>query len=313
MTKWIQFDPVQLIPTDLADLAEEAATVGDTLGTILETAATVLDVVSLFVQGYQDAQKALVEALQDAIYAVTQQLTQTGVYWLVHVPASRKIRSDPEYWLSDVAKSLDDVYDENRPILVDPSAFVGCIAVMGTTQSFDDLYIQFQKLFLLFGALVPDEITVSSWPSIGDPFTPVPGVGQAPDWGSKRIADLVPDTGRIVDVLNDFADSITAAAGASDIYGLFGDLLRQKADILREIGDTVDAIIAAITENTDFGGAYLLPIYGQGDSEWLKSQLAESTGGPMDLDTDYSAGMVFLTTGATTAGPDLLFDMFGLL
>lgn len=310
MAEWESFDATGVIPDEIISVAEDAADLAAVLGPILDTAADVVDLAALFVQGYNDAQKAAIEAFQDLLLSTVQQLLTTGVYMLPHVPASWKLNTTPNSWLRAVTRSLDDVYDENRPILVDPYAYVGCVVVMTSVPNYPNL---FGKLLRLFGLLIPSNDQVNAWPTPYDEFQVIPGVGQAPDWMSKRIADFVPQVGELVDVLLNFSDSVTAAAAASDIYGRFAEQLRQKAIILNQIAATVDEIVASLEESTDFTGAFVLPIIGQGDKAWLQNEILTATGGPHDLEyVNYSAGITFLTTGGTSAPAELLLSLFGL-
>jgi len=206
---------------------------------------------------------------------------------------------------------LSDTYDSNRPILVDPYAYVGCVVVMTTTANYPSL---FSKLFNLFGMLIPSADQVAAWPTRGNVFEVVEGVGRDPNWARKRIADIVPGVGQIVDTLLNFSGAVSSAAGASDIYGLFANQLRNKATLLQQISTLISGIVSSIEDSMGFSDAYLLPIMGQGDKAWLQSEIVTSTGGPRNVaSANYSAGVTFLTTGGTTAPAELLLSLFGAL
>lgn len=232
---------------------------------------------------------------------------------LKHAPLSAKIPSTPSRWLLDVAYSLDDLYDDERPILVDENAYIGAVVFLATSQYYKDLMSLFNGMLGLFGMVGPTLSQVASWNDIGDPLVVIPGVGRAPDWEAKRMADFMPDLGKVVDLFLNFSNSISAAQGASSLYGLFADQLSMKADALRSISTDVTSLVEKLTSNMGFEGAYMLHIYGQGDKEWLQQQLTQSTGGPLDLiDAQFSIGVVFLATGGTTEPADLLFSLMGL-
>jgi hypothetical protein len=313
MATWITLDPGNLIPSSIEELSDACSTVGDTVATVLETSADVLDIVKNFVSGYDDALSTTVGTLQNLIADTIQQFTQNGIYLLKHAPPSFKYETSPRTWLRQVSRSLDDRYDENRPILVDPNAYVGAVVLMGTSNSFKDLYAAFGNLLRLLGMLVPSEDQIDKWPTVGELFEVVPGVGQAPDWESKRLVDYIPKLGEIADLFLDFSDSVSTAATAADIYSRFADQLRLKASTLREISTRVSELVEEITQFLGFSTVHLLPIYGQGDSEWLKDQLQNSTGGPLeDEGAEHSFGVVLLATGATSTPAELLFSLMGL-
>lgn len=313
MAEWQSFNPSDLVPEAIVDLAEACSTVGDQLAAVLDTAADVVDLASNFVQGFSDPLATVTEALQDLIEATVQAFTQTGVYMLKHAPLSAKIPATPRRWLSDAAYSLDDIYDEERPILVDENAYVGAVVFLGTSQYYKDLMSLFNNMLTLFGMVGPSIDQVNSWKIPGDPLNVIPGVGRAPDWESKRMIDYMPELGKIADLFLDFSKGVAAAQDASSLYGLFADQLKLKADALRAISDDVESLVETLTQNMGFEGAYMLPIYGQGDKAWLQQEMLTSTGGPMDLpDAQFSLGVVFLATGGTSEPADLLFTLMGL-
>lgn len=313
MAEWKSFNPSDLMPNEIMDLASTCSSVGDQVATVLDAAATVLDVIKNFVSGYNDPLASVIDSLQDLIMSTVQQFTQAGVYMLKHVPLSSKIPASPTKWLYDVASSLDDVYDENRPILVDPNAYIGAVVFMATSQYYKDLMSLFYGMLRLFGLAGPTEDQIAAWKDIGVDIPIVPGVGRAPDWESKRMIDFIPELGTLADLLINFSLGIAAAQGASDLYSMFADQLAAKAEALRSIADDAASIASKFEQNMGFEGAYMLPIYGQGDKEWLQSQLINSTGGPRDIrGAQFSLGVVFLATGGTSTPADLLFTLIGL-
>jgi hypothetical protein len=313
MAEWTTLDPQKLLPDSVTELSDACASVGDSMATVLETAADVLDIVKNFVKGYDDALHGIVDTLQNLIADTVQQLTQTGVYVLKHAPPSYKSPTRPRSWLHQVAISVDDVYDEKRPILVDPNGYVGAVVLMATTNDFQDLYRKFRGLLSLFGMLAPTIEQIELWPSAGDEFIVKPGVGQAPDWDAKRLVDYIPKLGEVADIFLNFSDSVSTAATAVDLYGMFADQLRLKAQVLRQIATRVKDIMDEIADSFTFSQVHLLPIFGQGDSEWLKDQIENSTGGPLEAEgAEHSLGVVFLATGATSTPAELLFSLMGL-
>lgn len=313
MTEWEDFDASALYPDELESLLSVTAPLADTLGAALSVMADVVDVASLFVQGFSDAQAEAIKSVQDAINATVQQLTQTGVYYTVHMPPSRSGVMTPASWINQVSESFSDYSDENRPILVDPEAYVGAIAVMVTASTYRGLLQEYRSMFDTFEKKIADASQISRWPNRDDPWVVTSSVGRAPDWGSKKLGDIVPPVNVIAKKILSFSSAITGAASGSTIYSAFAEQLRSKSETLTAFSEEITGLLGSIDELLNWDGAYILPIYGQGDSEWVKSSLVSSTGGPRDLeDSNYTAGVMFLSTGGTTAEIDLLFDLFGM-
>ncbi len=313
MAEWANWTPADLFPQEIADASSTLSSAGSTIAATLDAAATVLDVLALFATGITDINAALIDSIDALIESLTQQLTQTGVFYLSHLPPLAR-RVNPQIWLSDTAASLDDRFDEERPVLVDPGAFVGAIVVMGVAPDYRTLQSVIEKLFVLFKALIDGLEEISEQKNPGEaPPTFVAGTAEEPNWKSATLMDLIPQIRTLVDTLTSFGDQITKAVSAGDIYSDFANLLSSKAANLRLISDqlqtTLDDLAAALLIN----GLFVLPIYGQGDASFVQSQMLNSTGGPLDVgDNQFAAGVMFLAQGGTTTPRDALFDMFGL-
>lgn len=312
MAEWQSFVAADMLPTEMISAISTVESTAQTLGTSLDLAADIVDLVALFVQGVADVNATLIAAAQDLIESVTQQLLGTGVFMLNHIPATPSLRVNPQIWLQEVANSLNDTFDTERPILNDPGAFVGAIVIMGTGPDYRQLMIDFKSLFDLFKATVAELLQISKMKLPGEePEVISPGVGQVPDWKSTTIAELVPEIGEIAKQLVEFSKFIESAKGASVIYSRYANVLRNKANALRGISSRISTTVAALTAALLQSGAYLLPIYGQMDKAGVQQQLLTSTGGPLALgDSQFAAGFMFLSTGGTTTPRDILFDLF---
>jgi len=254
--------------------------------------------------------------MQEAILAAVQQLTQTGIFWAFHMPPSFSSTLPPWQWLSDLAYSLDDRMDPERPILPTRQQ-VGAIAVVATVEDYADLFRRFRALFDLFNKLIASEDQVNRWVEYDNPFEVVPGVGKAPNWGNQTLSDVIPPLGDLADKLVDFANQITTAR--TGLLQDFADFLRTKANILQQIADEVEEILELLVSLLDFEGAWLLPIYGEFNTEELQDLIRTAEGGPLDVEgAEYTAGAMFLATGlvdfqgSTWEAADALFDLFGL-
>lgn len=313
MAEWQQWDPSSLYPTDLANLLSDIEPVVSTLGTALGVAATILEVAGLFVQGFTDINAAIIGSLIDLINSAIQSLTQTGIYALFHVPNSPLINSDPTQWLSDVSYSLQDLMDDRRPILIDPGAYVGAIVLMGTANSFTELWTKLGPFLALFNRLMLTDTQLANMLEPGDAIpAPVRGVGRDPNWDSIKLAEMIPPINTIVGELVKFQSWVEPAASGSSIYQSFADLLKNKSDALSAFAQTILDVLDVLSGLLSISGMWLLPVYGQGDYTWFRRQLMGSTGGPRETSDNYAAGAVFLATGGTSTPIDVMFDLFGV-
>jgi hypothetical protein len=312
--EWQQFDPTELFPQAIQDLFDEdTLDLIDTLKAALDVMRAVIDTASTFVAGFVDTHKALVEALQDAIWSVVQQLFETGFYATFHIPPSPIPVMTPAEWTADVADSLTDVSDTARPILVDPSAFVGVVAVCATTTTYQDLIEQFRAMFDMFKKKIAEAAQVGRWPSREDPWTVIEGVGRAPDWTSIKLGEIVPPIGDLARKVHAFGETLTSAASGGDIYNNFVSLLFQKAETLSGFADSITTLLTDIQSMLDWEGAFVLQIYGQGDAAWVQNIIRNARGDLYEVaNANYTAGAVFLATGGTTDQIDMLMDLFGL-
>ena len=318
MSSWQQFDPTDLYPSEVATAIDSFDDVVNALSTALGALGTVIDVISTFAQGVSDINEALIKAAQDLIVSIFQQMTQTGVYWLFHMSPSFSYRMTPQQWVSQVAASLYDRMDERRPAIVDgsdwdASIYVGGVAILATSENLKDLLTDYYQLMELFQNALASLTQIQSWKDPYAALEVVPGIGRAPNWNSKKVVDIIPGLSEIAEKMLGFANTIAGPNPASDIYSGFVDALAAKAAYLTNFVTSIQNILNAISVILNFEGAFVLPIYGQGDLDWLSSQLTNSTGGPLDVDgANYSIGAMFLALGGTSQPADTLFDLFGL-
>lgn len=312
MAEWQQFDPSKLYPTEIKSLLDSFDKVVTPLSIALEAMADVVGIAAEFVVGMQDANAEAIELLYDQINLVIQQLTQTGVYHLFYHSPSFAHRLPPSTWLSDVANSLNDRMDDRRPILVDPDAYVGAVVVLSCSTTLSGLMTQYNNMYAAFKGTCASLLQIGNWPTPGSPFVVTPGVGQYPNWSSKRLQDVIPGLGDVVEKLYAFMSAIAPAPVSSGLYTAFAELLADKAALLNLVVTKILEVLNIIEIVLNFQGAYILPIYGTGDAAWFRRELLTSTGGPRDLgpEYEYSVGTVFLTTGGTNAAT--LLSMFGV-
>ena len=313
MPEWQQFDPTDLFPADVSSALGNLGDVVDALATGLSGLGLVVDTIATFASGMDDINQLLISQAQTLINGLFQQLTQTGVYWLFHASPSVSYEMTPSNWLVQVSASLYDRMDENRPILVDPNAYVGAVVVMATSENLNDLLTEFYQMLELLQRTFATLGQIQDWPELDEQFTVVPGVGKDPNWEQKAVVDIVPGLAEIAEKMTSFANSLFGPTAAGDIYSAFADALTSKASYLTGFVAEIETLLNTISVILNFEGAFVLPIYGQGDADWLSAQLQNSTGGPMDVeDANYSVGAMFLCTGGTSTPVDVLFDLFNL-
>ena len=310
--KWQTFSPSDLYPQEVVDLLTELEDVANTLGTALTVLTKAVQVLGDLVSEVTDVYQAVVESIQAAIDSVVQQLTQTGIYSLFYMPTSRVAKLPPASWVSGIATSLDDYSDTERPVLVDPSAYVSMIVVCVTSSTYSDLLSDYRSFFDMLKRNIASALQVSRWQDESS-FRYVDGVGKEPNWKSIRVGDVIPaigDLGRIIDA---FGRTITTAIAPSNVYSQFADLLGDKAAYLLGIAQVIEDTLEELNALLNIEGAFVLQIYGQGDAEWLQNNLLNARGGPFDVENaEFTAGAAFLATGGTTAQVELLTQLFGL-
>jgi hypothetical protein len=309
MTDWREFNPGGVIPEGIAELQEAAEVLIAALNSGLEVVGTVLDVAAMAMSTSGDVQELLINAVYDAIDVVIQNLTQTGVYGTFHGPVSPQQSMSPLVWASNVAASIIDWFDSRRPILPTPQ-YVGGVAIVGVSDTHNGLLAAYNKMFNMFGRFTASISQLGRWPLRADPWVVYEGIGQAPDWVSMKISDVIPALGELADALLEFRDMIAPAVSMRDAYSQFADLLQAKVDALSEWSSRILGILGAIDVMVGWEGAYYLSIDGQFDKNSLQSELINSTGGPMEIENaNYTCGMVFLGIGGTGTA---LLELFGV-
>lgn len=313
MAEWQQFDPTDLLPTYITDALDEITQANDFIEAGLRGLETAIEILKIFIQGISDLNQIYVDAARALITSIIQQLTQTGVYSIFHVTPSVSKILTPRQWLSQVGSSLYDRMDERRPILVDPYAYVGATVIMGTSENLRDLFDKFYNLMDMLKNLLGKLGQSANWNDIGSEFEVVPGVGKIPNWRSVKIVDIIPYLDVIVEKLISYANSILGPSDASSIYDEYLQQINEKIDYIVGFAKSIEDIVNLISVILNFEGAFILPIFGQGDAAWLINEMTTSVGGPMDVqDANYTVGGMFLVTGGTTAPMETFFQVMGM-
>lgn len=314
--------------TPLTAIIEGIDAFVDTLSTILEVLKTALDVASSLLIGIDDIFTAIYETLYDLIMDTVQQLTQTGIYNIVHYTPSLSMYLTPRQWCSAVGNSLFDTMDLERPLLVDPEAFVCAVALVTTSDSINELYGSWNQLCAMLGMFTGALFgQYENWRNPGDSLTVSAGVGQFPDWKSLRLSDIFPGMNQAADYLMGLLDTLKPTIPKSEILSQFAAFLDQKIQVLQMYGQKILAVIGLITTILNIEGLYTLVIEGQGDASWVREKLNTAIGGPHDYgkydssgnllpeedqkEATYTLGTMFLITGGSLSAVSVLSSFFG--
>jgi len=316
VAEWREVDVLSIFPDYLEDAIDGLTAVIGGVQTAVDGLATVAAVAALLAETYKDAQAAAVIAAQSLLDGLLQQLQTTGVYWTWHIPVSFTATLSPTQWCSDVANSFDDLYDDERPMMP-TSAFVGVVAIVATSDSYSALLTALEKLFELLQKFIDPDYPKEPWPDLVDSFEVRPGEGKAPNWSNVTMLDVIPPMGQLVDKLSELSELLNTAQ--DNPLNDFADFLDAKSDVLDEIASTLTTILNSLRELFDMDGLYLFTVYGEYTGEELQAAFRNTPGGPKEVaGADFTGGVVFLTTGGTTAKTqreeaDALMALFGYL
>jgi hypothetical protein len=326
--QWETLALADLIPSELEDVVDLMNELIAAVGAIMDVLNAALDVAKMFLLGLEDGLAIFYNAIVTLVESLVQQLTQTGIYNLVHYTPSFSMYMTPDEWISAVANSLDDRMDAARPILVDEFAYVGAVALMTTSDNLKDLLISWRQFCSMLGAFVGDLfLQVQGWPEPGDEFEVIPGVGQVPNWRSIKLGDVIPGLSQAGDFLMAMLNSLALPTSSLGLFEEFADFLDAKIAMMESYGAKILGVLAMISAILSVEGIYMLRITGQGDASWLKERLHTAEGGPHEYgiydfqgneipeelrkSATFTLGTVFLVTGGTTSAVEFLPAFFG--
>lgn len=260
----------------------------DLLGPVIDTVATILDLLLVVTIADLDLVKAAIAALILALDAVIDFFIATSVGVTYLVPTSYRSAPTVQTLLNRVAESFDDKTDANRPIGQSEEDFFLMWVAIGAGPSVKELFEAFQKLMELFGKPLPDLGTGTSLSfydkALGTPprYPPfvVGGQGQAPTWESYRLADLQPFS-IVVNAL--FTIRGVLAKGSDNVEQLQQriSLIRQRlAAVEAQIQRVLDLAITLLEATQAVSGLRLLALYGQGSIATQQQKLREATALP---------------------------------
>jgi hypothetical protein len=333
--QWETIDLSKLYPEFIDQVADAIQVFSQILTSLLELIKDALEFARAFIAYGFDVFELAFTALYDLIFSLIQQLTQTGVYTLYHYTPSFSMYMTPSQWCQDVANSLNDRMDPERPILVDPSAFVCMVCVMTTADNLKELLTTWKSFCAYLGSFAASFFgQLDNWPNPGDPFAIVPGVGNTPNWHAGRLCDVIPFMKQASDFLVGLLDSMRPTnLGLTDtIIDQIIAFIEDKLLVMEKWGTKILGIMAIINAILSIEGMYYLTILGGGpdgasDAQSIGNRLISATGGPHDFGkfeddgvtelpeelkkvATYSLGITFLAAGGTTGPKDLLYNLF---
>jgi hypothetical protein len=141
-----------------------------------------------------NALEALVGELLDLLRALTEVFTATSVSYTYWAPESIRKSQSPRQVLAKIAASYLDRTDAQRPIAIAPETAFCTYVMFATGPNPRDVLLQMDALRRLLGIpMVATRPRVRSmFDENGGTYPPkaVPGQGLAPNWTTKRLADM---------------------------------------------------------------------------------------------------------------------------
>jgi hypothetical protein len=190
-----------------------------------------------------NALEVLVGELLDLLRALIEVFTATSVSYTYWAPESFRRSQSPRQVLGRLAVSFLDRTDAQRPIAIASETAFCTYVIFATGPNPRDALLQLDALKRLLGIpLVAGRPRVRSMFDPVDPIngsyppTPVPGVGAAPDWTTKRLADMG-EIGEFVQTMLDLERMVQI--GRSEL-----DLLRRMVEQSNARTSRILAILA---------------------------------------------------------------------
>lgn len=297
VTKWTKFDPVGGWLEDVAAGSETLRAAAAGVETVAEGVRDVAQVLAL-VEGFlgTDPIKTAMATIGGAYDALISDLEGADLYALPILPHSWKDLLH-EYTYSnamvDVASSLSDRMDPNRPILSDGAAYASFTLLIGA-----DNWMDFRKLLKILDGMFSTE-QLGKWSRFADlrfqfdkhKRRPIPRAergsqGETWDWYRTDWIELVPPVGEILRALRDLSD--WAVGGADSLARMLEDLAElviERADYIRQIAEEMAKLLeflanirklvpyaSVLFTSADRGGtqAYLTDLVNAGNAPGFK-------------------------------------------
>lgn len=263
---WKEYTLTKLVPDSVRDVVDEIAATVEGLTAIIDIVADALDIALTVVAGVIDLLQALLLAAVEAIEAAIEFLVGTSMSFAYYVPKSYRNAPTAAEMLDKIGASMVDRTDSNRPIGTSDNPFV-MLCIMGVGPNISKLQELFKTLLTLFNLPLEAEI-----PDVNKFFDPEydqyppktsPGEGEAPDWTTRRLAD-VGFLGDVVSGLIFIRDALRPAVAGAELAKSMINQIRRR---MRAVEDTLKKIAEALGSVAAFtvakAGLHTLSLVGE--------------------------------------------------
>ena len=309
---WDSYNLNNLFPQEIADLVGDVATVSDSVATAAETVASAMEALSELIINFNDPLAIAVNALIAALEATVLDTLNTGVYF--YYDAEGYPFSPPRgyiQWRARFKNSFNDPADSEKPDFSD-SAEVGAIMIVGGANDLPSLALLLKALGDLFGV----QSYIDAYARfLADTFTDEPlddlaaGIPASPDWYSITAGEAIPPLQELASVIQSIIGLLKVASAFSAMLAQLAQALNDKAEILRELSDRIDAILDQILAVLQYSGLYVTTLESTSGIAGIQNAI-DNAGDPPGLQADsYVVGICLL---AGMADYQNLLELFGL-
>lgn len=282
--KWEKADPIGDWLDSVTQGNDTLKAAADVLTTLAETAndaGQVLGLVDAFLG--TDPIGLAMSTVGRVLGAFLNDLEGVDVYALPLLPHSWSDLLHP-YTTSnamvDVASSLTDMMDPNRPVFSAGSAFASATFLVGA-----DNWMDFRKLLKILDTLFSAD-QGGKWARLADlryqfdkhKLQPVPRAargsqGETWDWMRTNWTELIPPVGNLIHALRDLAESLLGVVnGVGNMLSDLADVIRERASYLRQIAEELAKLLsflAALRKLAPYGSWLFLTSADGGTDKYL--------------------------------------------
>lgn len=236
-----------------------------------------------FVVDRVDVLQAVLEEVRTELAGMIEGLEESGIYYTAHVPRTPATAVGPTAWLTQVAASMVDSSDANRPNLVTPQA-VTLVVIMVTLPDFVEMTAGAGAICTAFAR--PANVRPGAWSQAEIESTWMQnwayGRGVAPDWGSTKFSALVPSMGDLASALRKAMGTLSYGVGATQLIDGYIAFVDSKIALVNALQDELEAVVTAFELLADLPPAHVLVVSGMHTTTSLKEALL-AEGLPSDV------------------------------
>jgi hypothetical protein len=289
MASWIPLTLGRAFLEPMEVASSHLLTVVDLFANLLIVLGQVLEIIGILIAGFFNALAMAINALLTAIKNFLNDLLATGFYVFPYAPLTKQTAVRFSEWLEVAASSLDKKGDKNQPEYDPPKfsndAYVGALVTLLAFPTFEEIVDWWNAFLALW----------SDW-SLGDipstsetPADNLNGEVPNPHWYSKKIKDYKP----IAEMLQAWIsalDKFTQLDAINDVIQQFAEMLKRKGKQLKDFAEYTRRTILNLIEAISQTGVWVLPVYGRGGNELVKSALRNVTGEPSSIKSSAQEG-----------------------